>query len=393
MKFLKMKDLDLKNKRVLIREDLNVPMDKGRITHDERIERALPTIRYAIEAGARIMVLSHLGRPTEGAYDPELSLAPVAEALSKALSQKVELWDHWLDSNDIPEPGQVVLCENVRFLSGEKSNDAVLAKRMAEKCDVFVMDAFATAHRKEASTYGVAEFAKIACAGPLLETEVEALTTAFTHPKRPLVAIVGGSKVSTKIQLLESLIQQVDQLIVGGGIANTLLAAAGFNIGQSLFEPDWVEPSKRLLKLAEERGVKIPLAVDVVVAREFSETSPAETKSIESISSEDRIFDIGPSTIQQYLPIIAEAGTIIWNGPVGIFEWEAFSEGTRALALAIAKSSAFSVAGGGDTLAALDKFKVHQDISYVSTGGGAFLEFIENGSLPAIDILVKRAHS
>ncbi len=395
MNFLKMQDLDLNSKRVMIREDLNVPMTDGMITHDERIQRALPTIKAALAQDARVMVVSHLGRPLEGEFDANLSLAPVAQALSKALGQEVLLWTDWLDLTahpfETPAKGQVVLCENVRFLPGEKKNDQALAQKMAAACDVLVMDAFATAHRREASTYGVAEFAKIACAGPLLETEVAALSQAFHEPRRPLVAIVGGSKVSTKIQLLESLINQVDVLIVGGGIANTLLVAAGYTVGQSLYEADWVEPAKKLLAMAEARGVKIPLPLDVVVAQEFAADSPATLKAIGDVTAEDRIFDVGPATVQTYLPYIAKAGTIIWNGPVGIFEWEAFSKGTQVLAEAIAESSAFSVAGGGDTLAALDKFKVHERISYVSTGGGAFLEFIEQGSLPAIDILQKRS--
>ena len=392
-----MRDLDLNNKRVLIREDLNVPMENGVITHDERIQRALPTLKAAIAAGARVMVVSHLGRPTEGEFDASLSLAPVAVALSKALGQEVALWNDWLNLEAhpfaAPAQAQVVLCENVRFLKGEKKNDEALAKKMAAVCDVFVMDAFATAHRSEASTYGVAEFAKIACAGPLLETEVNALTQAFHDPRRPLVAIVGGSKVSTKIQLLESLIKQVDVLIVGGGIANTLLVAAGFAVGQSLYEADWVEPAKKLLALAKERGVAVPLPVDVIVAEEFSADSPATLKSIEALTPSDRIFDVGPKTVESYLPFISKAGTIIWNGPVGVFEWDAFSQGTRVLALAIAESKAFSIAGGGDTLAALDKFGVHDQISYVSTGGGAFLEFIEQGNLPAINMLQKRSSS
>lgn len=391
-----MKDLDLKNKRVIIREDLNVPMDHGVITHDERIQRALPTLQAAIKAGARVMVLSHLGRPTEGEEDSALSLAPVAAALSRALGQEVPLWKDWLNVEKYPfettpKPGQVVLCENVRFLKGEKANDESLAKKMASSGDVFVMDAFATAHRKEASTYGIAEFAQEACAGPLLETEIDALTKAFHEPKRPLVAIVGGSKVSTKIQLLESLIKQVNCLIVGGGIANTLLVAAGFDVGQSLYEADWVEAAKKLLQLAKEKNVALPLPVDVVVAKEFSANSPAFIKRVSEVDKTDRIFDVGPLTVQSYLPFIEKAGTIIWNGPVGVFEWDAFSQGTKALAEAIAASDAFSVAGGGDTLAALDKFNVFDKISYVSTGGGAFLEFIEQGSLPAIDILNTRS--
>ncbi|HYF97362.1 MAG TPA: phosphoglycerate kinase, partial [Coxiellaceae bacterium] len=348
----------------------------------------------ALEAGARVIVLSHLGRPNEGEFDANLSLVPVAQALSKALGQEVPLWKDWLDLEkhpfNTPAKGQIVLVENVRFLQGEKNNDIGLAKQMAAACDVFVMDAFATAHRREASTYGIAEFAQVACAGPLLETEVAALTQAFHETRRPLVAIVGGSKVSTKIQLLESLIKEVDVLIVGGGIANTLLVAAGFKVGQSLYEADWVEPAKKLLQLAQDRGVAIPLPVDVVVAKEFSAEAEATVKSVSEILPDDRIFDVGPLTIQTYLPAIAEAGTIIWNGPVGVFEWEAFSHGTQALALAIAESKAFSIAGGGDTLAALDKFNVHEQISYVSTGGGAFLEFIEQGNLPAISILQKR---
>ncbi len=392
-----MSELDLKNQRVLIREDLNVPMDQGHITHDERIQRALPSIQQALKAGARVMVVSHLGRPTEGEADENLSLAPVAAALSQALGQEVVLWKEWLNLEkhpfSEPQPGQIVLCENVRFLKGEKKNDPALAQRMVECCDIFVMDAFATAHRKEASTYGIAEFARTACAGPLLDAEIQALSQAFQYPKRPLVAVVGGSKVSTKIQLLDALIQKVDALIVGGGIANTLLAAAGYPVGASLYEADWLEPGRQLLETAKQRGVSIPLPVDVVVAKAFSSDAPATLKAISEVSEDDRIFDVGPASLQQYEPLLEKAGTIIWNGPLGVFEWEAFSQGTRALALAIANSAAFSIAGGGDTLAALDKFKLHDKISYVSTGGGAFLEFMEQGSLPAVDILIKRSQS
>lgn len=386
-----MVDLDLTNQRVLIREDLNVPIKNGKILNQERILSALPTIEHAIKSKARVIILSHLGRPKEGDFDPELSLAPIALALSEQLKQKVELVADWLDGVSV-SPGQVVLCENVRFNLGENENDPALAKRMAALCDIFVMDAFATAHRAQASTYGVAEFAPIACAGPLLSAEIEALTLALQAPKRPLVAIVGGSKVSTKIQVLESLLDKVDQLIVGGGIANTFLKAEGYPIGRSLYEADWLTKAKQFWQKAKEKNVSIPLPVDVVVAKTLSAEAIAEVKSIKDVSDDDSIFDVGPKTAASYRDLLLHAKTIVWNGPVGVFEIEQFSHGTLALAKAIADSDAYSLAGGGDTIAALDQFSVADKISYVSTGGGAFLEFMEGRRLPGISILEKRYH-
>ncbi len=387
--FLKMSDLELENKRVLIREDLNVPISEGKITNDERIQRALPTIKAAAEAGAFVMVMSHLGRPSEGQFDDKYSLEPVAKALSAALNQQVRLCNDWIDGVDVNR-GDVVLLENVRFLKGEKINDDALAKKMASLCDVFVMDAFATAHRAQASTVGVAKYAPEACAGPLLIEELNALSDAFTDPAKPMAAIVGGSKVSTKIKLLDSLIDKVDLLIVGGGIANTFLKAQGVEIGKSLYEPDWVEKTKQLIEKADKKNVRIPLPSDVVVAKSLSADAKGEVKALEVITAEDCIFDVGPKTAATYEGLLAGVNTIVWNGPVGVFEIKAFAGGTEALAKAIAKSGAFSVAGGGDTLVALDQFGIRKDISYISTGGGAFLTYLEGGFLPAIDILIER---
>ncbi|CAN7949892.1 unnamed protein product [Ixodes hexagonus] len=381
--------MNLIHQRVLIREDLNVPMEAGKITNDERIIRALPTIERALEAKARVMVLSHLGRPEEGRYDAAFSLMPVAEALSKKLNRPVPLVKNWLDGVNV-EPGAVVLCENVRFNRGENENDPGLAKRMAKLCDVFVMDAFATAHRGQASTVGVVQYAPIACAGPLLVSEVKALSRALKNPKKPLVAIVGGSKVSTKIQLLENLLDKVDQLIVGGGIANTFLKAQGYSIGKSLCEDNWLETAKQFWKKAKEKNVSIPLPVDVVVAKELLKNAKPRVTSIEAIAENESIFDVGPKTREGYAKLMSQAGTIVWNGPVGVFETAAFSHGTHALAKAIAQSKAYSIAGGGDTLAALDKFDLTNQLS-ISTAGGAFLEFLEGKMLPAIEILTERA--
>ncbi|HMM45567.1 MAG TPA: phosphoglycerate kinase [Candidatus Macondimonas sp.] len=390
MEILKMTDLDLRGKRVLIREDLNVPVKDGRITSAARIEASLPTLRAALDAGAAVMVMSHLGRPTEGEFDPAFSLAPVAAALGQALGREVPLVRDWLDGINVA-PGQLVLLENVRFNVGEKKDDAALAQRMAALCDVYVMDAFGTAHRAEASTHGVARFAPVACAGPLLVRELDALERALAHPARPLVAIVAGSKVSTKLTILESLIDKVDRLIPGGGIANTFLAAAGQPIGKSLHEPELIDEARRMMATAQAKGVEIPLPVDVVVAGEFSEQAKGTVKAAHSVAADDLILDIGPETARQYAVLVAAAGTIVWNGPVGVFEFPAFREGTRVLAEAIAQSAAFSIAGGGDTLAAIDLFGVKEGISYVSTGGGAFLEFLEGRTLPAVAALQARA--
>lgn len=387
---LKMTELDLKGKRVLIREDLNVPLSGGEVTSDGRIRAALPTIQHALDKRARVMVMSHLGRPEEGVYAAEFSLAPVAARLTELLGVKVRLVKDWLDGVDVAE-GEVVLCENVRFNKGEKKNDVDLAKRMAGLCDVFVMDAFGTAHRAQASTCGVGDYAPVACAGPLLATELEALARAFDEPKRPLVAIVAGSKVSSKLTVLESLSGIVDQLIVGGGIANTFIKAAGFDIGNSLHEPDLLDEANRLRDQAQARGGDIPLPVDVVVAQEFSASAEADVRKIDDVSAGEMILDIGPDTAELFAQMLKGAGTIVWNGPVGVFEFDQFGEGTRTLALAIAESPAFSIAGGGDTLAAIEKYGVGERLSYISTGGGAFLEFIEGKTLPAVAMLERRA--
>ena len=386
---LRMEDLDLAGQRVLIREDLNVPLADGRVTSDARIQAALPTLRAALAANAAVLVMSHLGRPEEGAFDQQFSLAPVAAALSSSLGREVELVRDWIDGVQV-EPGQVKLLENVRFLSGEKACDDGLAKRMAALCDVFVMDAFGTAHRAQASTVGVARHAPLACAGPLLAAELEALGKALERPARPLVAIVGGSKVSTKLHVLEALADKVDELIVGGGIANTFIAAAGHPVGKSLHEADMLETARNLAANEEDRA-RIPLPVDVVVAREFSAAAEAEVRPVDGVGPDELIMDIGPKTAAEFAGILAGAGTIVWNGPVGVFEFDQFGEGTRAIADAIAKSKAFSVAGGGDTVAAIDKYGVAADVSYISTGGGAFLEFIEGRTLPAVAVLEDRA--
>ena len=387
---LRMTDLDLRGKRVLIREDLNVPVQNGVVTSDARIRASLPTIQAAKEAGARVMLMSHLGRPEEGVYDEEFSLAPVAQRLSELLGYKVRFAKDWLGGVEC-EPGEVVLLENVRFNKGEKKDNEELSRKMAQLCDVYVMDAFGTAHRAEASTHGVARFAKIACAGPLLMNEIIALETALDKPRRPLIAIVAGSKVSTKLTILESLLAKVDQLIVGGGIANTFLAAAGHSVGKSLVEADMIDIAKLLLVKARQLNVDIPLPTDVVVAREFAATAEADVKKVANVGPDEMILDIGPDTAESFGKRLAHAGTIVWNGPVGVFEFDQFGEGTRVLAQAIARSSGFSIAGGGDTLAAIEKYRVEDDISYISTGGGAFLEFLEGKKLPAVAALEARA--
>jgi phosphoglycerate kinase len=390
MNVLRMTDLDLAGKRVLIREDLNVPLEGGSITSDARIRASLPTIRHAIAKRARVILLSHLGRPKEGEFSAENSLAPVAERLTELLGQPVRLASDWLDGVSC-EPGEVVLCENVRFNKGEKKDDETLSRRMAALCDVYVMDAFGTAHRAEASTHGVARFAPIACAGPLLVGELEALERALAKPARPLVAIVAGSKVSTKLTVLESLLSKVDKLIVGGGIANTFLAATGVNVGKSLHEPDMLDTARRLLEQARAGGTEIPLPSDVVVASEFSPTAKATVRDVGAVGATELILDIGPKTSAALSRVLQSAGTILWNGPVGVFEFDQFGAGTRAIAEAIAKSEAYSLAGGGDTLAAIEKYDVEDGISYISTGGGAFLEFVEGKTLPAVAALEARA--
>lgn len=389
MSVIKMTDLDLAGKRVLIRADLNVPIKNGKVTSDIRIKASLPTVEHAMKAGAKVMLMSHLGRPTEGEYNEEFSMAPVAASLTELLGKPVKLIKDWLQGVDVAD-GEVVLCENVRFNKGEKKNNEELAKQMASICDVYVMDAFGTAHRAEASTHGVGMYAPVACAGILLAGELEALGKALGNPARPLVAIVAGSKVSTKLTVLDSLSKIVDQLIVGGGIANTFIAAEGHKIGKSLYEADLVEEAKRLGAVAKSKGGSIPVPVDVITGKEFKETTPAETKDVNAVADDDMIFDIGPKTAAEYTEILKKAGTIVWNGPVGVFEFDQFGNGTKALAEAIAESSAFSIAGGGDTLAAVDKYGVKDKISYISTGGGAFLEFLEGKQLPAVAMLEER---
>ncbi len=386
MNFKRMTDLDLAGKRVLIREDLNVPVKDGKVTSDARIRASLPTIEHALKAGAKVMLMSHLGRPTEGEYAEEFSLKPVADHLGSLLGREVPLIKDWLDGVDV-DAGQVVLCENVRFNSGEKKDDEALSQKMAALCDIYVMDAFGTAHRAQASTHGVGKFAPVACAGPLLANELDALGKALQKPEKPLVAIVGGSKVSTKLEVLEALSDKVDQLVVGGGIANTFLAAAGHPVGKSLYEADLIEAAN---KIADK--VHIPIPVDVVTAKEFAESAEAVTKKVEDVAEDDMILDIGPQTAHIVAALMKEAKTIIWNGPVGVFEFDQFGEGTREMAEAIADSDAFSIAGGGDTLAAVDKYGISDKISYISTGGGAFLEFVEGKVLPAVAMLEARAN-
>jgi phosphoglycerate kinase len=390
MSIKRMVDLDLSGKRVLIRQDLNVPVKNGQVTSDIRIQASVPTIKHALAAGAAVMLLSHLGRPLEGQYDEASSLKPVAERLSLLLGKPVRLEKDWLDGITV-SPGEVVLCENVRFNAGEEKNNDELGQKMAKLCDIFVMDAFGTAHRAQASTHSVAKFAPIVCAGPLLASELDALGKALETPAKPLIAIVGGSKVSTKLTVLKSLSEKVDQLIVGGGIANTFIAAAGFPVGKSLYEADLLDEAKRLIAAAKLAGSDIPIPVDVVCAKEFSETAVATIKKVQDVEADDLILDIGPDTAKQYAELIKSAGTIVWNGPVGVFEIEQFSHGTQSLANAIAESTAFSIAGGGDTLAAIDKYGINDQVSYTSTGGGAFLEFLEGKELPAVAILKSRS--
>lgn len=390
MHVLKMADLPLGGKRVLIREDLNVPVKDGKITGEARLQAALPTIRLARDAGARVMVLSHLGRPTEGEYSEENSLAPVAKRLGEMLGADVPLVKDYLNGVDVA-PGQVVLCENVRFNKGEKKDNEELGKQYAALCDVFVMDAFATAHRAQASTSAVARFAPVACAGPLLAAELDALERSMAKAEHPLVAIIGGAKVSTKLTVLDTLSKKVDQLIVGGGIANNFIKAAGFNVGKSLYEPDLVDEAKRLMQAARDAGGEIPVPLDVVVGTAFSADSPATVKKVSDVKDEDMILDIGPETSALYTKILNAAKTIVWNGPVGAFEIDQFGKGTEALCRAVAASPAFSLAGGGDTLVAVEKYGVKNDISYLSTGGGAFLEFLEGKTLPAVAVLEERA--
>ena len=380
-----------RGQRVFIRADLNVPQDDaGRITEDTRIRASVPCIQMALEAGAAVMVTSHLGRPTEGEFKPEDSLAPVAQRLSELLGREVPLVADWVDGVQV-QPGQVVLLENCRVNKGEKKNNPELAKKMAQLCDIYVNDAFGTAHRAEGTTYGIAEYAKVACAGPLLAAEIDAIQTALAHPKRPLVAIVAGSKVSTKLTILQSLSKNVDGLVVGGGIANTFMLAAGLPIGKSLAEPDLVNEAKAVIAAMAARGAEVPIPTDVVVAKAFAADAPATVKKASEVAEDDLILDIGPETAAQLAAQLKAAGTIVWNGPVGVFEFDQFAGGTKAIAQAIAESSAFSIAGGGDTLAAIAKYGIEKDVGYISTGGGAFLEVLEGKTLPAFEILQKRA--
>jgi len=395
MKFNRLSDLiaqhQLQGKRVFIRADLNVPQDAaGNITEDTRVRASAPAIRQALDAGAAVMVTSHLGRPTEGEFKPEDSLAPIAKRLAELLGQPVELRQNWVDGVDVA-PGQVVLLENCRVNKGEKKNSDELAQKIAKLCDIYVNDAFGTAHRAEATTHGVAKFAPVACAGPLLAAELDALGKALNQPARPLVAIVAGSKVSSKLTILKALADKVDNLIVGGGIANTFLLASGLKIGKSLAEPDLVEEAKAIIEMMAKRGASVPIPVDVVCAKEFSPTAAAQVKDVGAVADDDLILDIGPKTAATLAAQIAQAGTVVWNGPVGVFEFDQFGEGTKTLALAIAGSKAFSIAGGGDTLAAIAKYKITDKIGYISTGGGAFLEFLEGKTLPAVEILLQRA--
>ncbi len=389
MTITKMSDIDLSGKRVLIREDLNVPVADGVVTSDARIRAALPTVKAALDANAAVMLVSHLGRPTEGQPEDKFSLQPVAAHLGTLLGRDVPLVKDWIDGVDV-EPGNVVMLENVRFLEGEKKCDEALSKKMAALCDVYVMDAFGTAHRAQASTYGVGEHAPVACAGPLLATELDALARALDNPARPFVAIVGGSKVSTKLHVLDALADKVDTLIVGGGIANTFIAADGHGVGKSLHEADMLDTARELATDRDDRA-DIPVPDDVVCATEFAADAEAATKAVDAVASDEMILDIGPQTATRFAAILKDAGTIIWNGPVGVFEFDRFGDGTRVLAEAIAASGAFSVAGGGDTLAAIDKYGVREGISYISTGGGAFLAFVEGKKLPAVEMLERRA--
>ena len=391
MSVTKMTDLDLAGKRVLIREDLNVPIKDGKVTSDARIRASMPTITHAANAGAKVMLMSHVGRPTEGEFSEENSLQPVADHISSILGKPVRLIRDYLDGGFDVADGEVVLLENVRFNIGEKKNDEALSKKYAALCDIYVMDAFGTAHRAQASTHGAGVYAPVACAGPLLAGELEALGKALDNPARPMVAIVGGSKVSTKLTVLESLSKVVDQLVVGGGIANTFIAAAGHPVGKSLYEADLIDTCKSLSSAAQERGGDIPVPTDVICGKEFSPTAVATLKNAADVEDDDMIFDIGPDSAEALAEVLKSAGTIVWNGPVGVFEFDQFGEGTKAISLAIAESSAFSIAGGGDTLAAVDKYDIADKVSYISTGGGAFLEFLEGKKLPAVAMLEERA--
>ncbi len=392
MSVIKLTDLDLKGKRVLIRADLNVPVKDGKVTSDARISASLPTFNHCLKAGAKVMVMSHLGRPTEGEYSEENSLKPVADDLAKKLGKPVRLIKDWMNGGFEVAAGELVLLENVRFNRGEKKNVDETARKYAKLCDVFVMDAFGTAHRAQASTHGVAKYAPTACAGILLTEELEALTKALLNPKRPMVAIVGGSKVSTKLTVLEALSEKVDQLVVGGGIANTFLAASGKNIGKSLAEADLIPTAKSLMEKMQKRGATIPIAVDVVVGKKFDANEPATLKDAGGVADDDMIFDIGPKSAQQLVDIIMQAGTVVWNGPVGVFEFDQFGAGTKKIAEAIATTQAFTLAGGGDTIAAIQKYNIYDKVSYISTAGGAFLEFLEGKKLPAVEILEQRAN-
>ena len=385
MSVINLSDLDLSSKKVLIRQDLNVPIKNGVVTSDKRIKASVPTIQMAMKQGAKVLLMSHRGRPIEGEYSEEFTLQPVADRLTEILGVTVRLEKDWLNGVEMND-GEVVLCENVRFNKGEMSNEDALSKQMAAMCDIFAMDAFGTAHRAQASTHGVAKYAPVACSGPLLSGELEALGKALDNPKRPMVAIVGGSKVSTKLTVLESLSKIVDQLVVGGGIANTFIAAQGHNVGKSLCENDLIPTAEKLMQDCE-----IPVPTDVVTGKEFSETAAAETKASSEVAEDDMIFDIGPNSANELAEIMKNAGTIVWNGPVGVFEFDQFEGGTKTLAMAIAESDAFSIAGGGDTLAAVDKYDIEDKVSYISTGGGAFLEFLEGKKLPAVEILEQRA--
>ncbi len=393
MPILKLSDLNLTGKRVFIRADLNVPQDDaGNITDDTRIRASVPGIKLALKKGAAVMVTSHLGRPTEGELRPGDTLAPVAKRLSELLGKPVPLKQNWVDGVDV-KPGEVVMLENCRVNKGEKKNDDALAQKLAKLCDVYANDAFGSAHRAEATTHGIAKFAPIACAGPLMAAELDALAKALTHPARPLVAIVGGSKVSTKLTVLKVLSEKVDQLIVGGGIANTFMLAAGLKVGKSLVEKDLVQVARDIIVAARTKGAEVPIPVDVVTGKEFSPTAEATVKDVEEIEDDDMIFDVGPMTVRNYMDIVRKAGTIVWNGPLGVFEFEQFGKGTESISMAIAGSPAFSIAGGGDTVAAVAKYGVTGQISYISTAGGAFLEFLEGKKLPAVAILEERAAS
>lgn len=387
-----LEEVDIAGKRVVVREDFNVPMQDGRITDDTRLKAGIPTLEYIVRKQGSAIVLSHFGRPTEGEFEDQYSLEPIAGALSQLMGHAVRFESNWIDGLEI-QAGEIVLCENVRFQVGEKANDDTLAKKMAALGEIFVNDAFATAHRAQASTHGIAKFAAVACAGPLLKTEIEALSKALSNPARPMVAIVGGSKVSTKLDVLETLSDKVDQLIVGGGIANTFLLAAGNQVGKSLCEPDMLDIANRLIRSSESSGAKIPIPRDVICGKAFDPTTPAQTKLASEIAADDMVMDLGPESLKEIKEILRAAGTIVWNGPLGVFEFGQFSTGTQHLALAIAESNAFSIAGGGDTLAAISKFNVGEKISYISTGGGAFLEFLEGKTLPAVEILESRANN